>query len=46
MVSIFKEALMFDHPRDREKALGLDALALAAKLAMLPLPGVLGAEAV
>ena len=37
---------MFDHSRDREKALGLNALALAVSLAIFPLPCVLGTEAV
>jgi hypothetical protein len=41
-----KEAVMFDHSRNREKALGLNALALAVSLAIFPLPGVLGTEAV
>jgi hypothetical protein len=37
---------MFDHPRDRETALGLYTLAPAATLAIFPLPGVLGTKAV
>ena len=37
---------MVDHPRNRKKALGLNALALAVSLAVFPLPGVLGTEAV
>jgi hypothetical protein len=40
-----KEAVMFGHPRDRKKALGPNALALAVSLAVFPLPGVLGTEA-
>ena len=41
-----KEAMMFDHRRDRENAPGLNALVLAVSLALFSLPGVLGTEAV
>jgi hypothetical protein len=37
---------MFDHPRDRETALGLYVLAPAATWTVFPLPGVLGTKAV